>query len=133
MKRGRMSKNEMMFGQITNEEYRNIRNQIVNPNNNEVFITREKQVLIVVKILDESTSRCVPAFSTYKKAKDFWKGNNDVERVDVQLEDTKEFQYFYVPFPKQTEKKEVKKRKTQEDFDNEMEKYLNEKTTNNNN
>src|SRR6056300_467138 len=107
--------NEIMFAEMTNEEFNNLKNQIITPNDNEVFITSKNQALIKVKMLDE-TECCVPAFPTFKEAEDFFKGNNDVERIDIQLLDTKKFQYFYVPFPKQTEKKEV-----------------NEKTTNNNN
>jgi len=109
------SKNHSMFAQISSEELSNIRNQIIEPNNNDVFINKENQVLIQVKMLDESES-FVPAFFTFEEAKNFMIGDNEVERIDVQLDDSKEFQYFYVPFPKQIEKKEE-----------------NEKTMNNNN
>ena len=98
--------NEIMFADMTNEEFNNLKNQIITPNDNEVFITSKNQALIKVKMLDE-TECCVPTFPSFKEAEDFMNGNNDVERIDIQLLDTKKFQYFYVPFPKQTEKKEV--------------------------
>ena len=97
------SKNQPKFAQISEEELRNLQNQVLEPNNNEVFITKENQVLIQVKMLDERKV-FVPAFYTFKEAKDYMIGDNEVERVDIQLDDSKEFQHFYVPFPKQIEK-----------------------------